>query len=220
MQKIDICNVALMRLGQPPLLSESDDTPDARRVFSQFDAALEVVLRAYPWPFAIKRKALSPLVEKPPFGYSFYYPMPPDLIRLVDVFPKNVEYAIEYTNTTQTGTINVFATNSQEFKIRYVSKEIIASALDSQVAQCVALELAGRLAIVVTENQQLRDMLHSEYMMALANARNTWAVEDYPREVQEGNWITAHEFGHHSSLDYFTQAWNPWGPDGTGVSGA
>lgn len=206
--KIEICNHALLKLGQPAIMSIDDDTPRARQCFQEFDVALGAVLRAYPWPFAIVRKVLPRSVHVPEFGYSYYYVLPPDLARVVEIFPKEAEFKIEGKN---------LATNAETIAMRYVSKDVPVEYLDDQVAEVVALSLASRLAIIITENIQLKEMLHAETELALKQARNTWAVEDYPQEVIEGNWLAVRERG--GPKEAIKHSWNPWGPDGTGVSG-
>ena len=70
--KVEICNQALLKLGQPAIMSLDDDSPRARQCFQEFEAALGATLRSYPWPFAIVRKELARRAEKPPFGFAYY----------------------------------------------------------------------------------------------------------------------------------------------------
>ena len=206
--KVEICNQALLKLGQPAIMSINDDSPRARQCFQEFESALGATLRSYPWPFAIVRKELVRKQDKPVFGFSYYYELPEDVARLIEIFSGGQKYKIEGRS---------IATNAEYVAIRYVSKNVPVEQLDEQTVDVVALNLAARLAIVITENPQLKDMLYAEMMQALAQARNTWAVEDYPQEVIEGPWLIAHESG--LIADSFKNSWNPWGPDGTGVLG-
>ena len=204
--KVEICNQALLKLGQPAIMSLDDDSPRARQCFQEFEAALGATLRSYPWPFAIVRKELARRTEKPPFGFAYYYELPVDVARIVDMYTGNFAYNIEG---------RYVATNSEYVAMRYVSKKVPVEQLDEQTVEVVSLALAARLAIIITENAQLKDMLYMEHERALAQARGTWAVEDYPQEVIEGNWLAAHDAG--SGGDFTRTTWNPWGPDGTGV---
>ena len=56
-----------------------------------------------------------------------------------------------------------------------------------------------------------------QYEMLLRQARNTWAVEDMPQSVIEGGWIPA-RYGARGGNIEIQEVFNPWGPDGTGVS--
>ena len=204
--KVEICNQALLKLGQPAIMSLDDDSPRARQCFQEFEAALGATLRSYPWPFAIVRKELARRTEKPPFGFAYYYELPEDVARIVDMYTGNFAYNIEG---------RYVATNSEYVAMRYVSKKVPVEQLDEQTVEVVSLVLAARLAIIITENAQLKDMLYMEHERALAQARGTWAVEDHPQEVIEGNWLAAHDAG--PGGDFARTTWNPWGSDGTGV---
>lgn len=206
--KVEICNQALLKLGQPAIMSIGDDSPRARQCFQEFDAALGATLRSYPWPFAIVRKRLARRVEIPAFGFKFYYEIPEDVARVVDLYTEGYRYQIEG---------KFIATDSEAVSMRYVSKKVPVEQLDEQVVDVVALLLASKLAVIITENMQLKEAIFAEHNMALALARNTWAVEDYPQTVIEGNWLDAHDAG--GGSDYLKSIWNPWGPDGRGVSG-
>ena len=206
--KVEICNQALLKLGQPAIMSIDDDSPRARQCFQEFDSALGATLRSYPWPFAIVRKELARRQDIPVFGYAYYYKLPEDVARAVEIFTHGHKYKIEG---------KCIATNAEYVAMRYVSSNTPVEHLDDQTVDVVALNLASRLAIVITENPQLKDMLYAEMMQSLQQARNTWAVEDYPQEVIEGPWLVARETG--LLADSIKNTWNPWGTDGTGVSG-
>ena len=205
--KIDICNRALLKIGQPSIMSLDDNSQLARLCLQEFDAALEATLRSYPWPFAIKRAELARMLDKPPFGPAFYYALPSDSVRLVDVFTEGFPYQIEGP---------AIATSASSVAVRYVSKSIPVSAMDAQTKDVIALTLATRLAISVTENPQLKDMLYAEAQQTLAQARNTAAVEDYPQEALEGVWLSSRSTG--QGANRYASQFNPWGPNGLGVS--
>ena len=204
--KIDICNRALLKIGQPAIMSVDDNSPTAQLCRQEFDAALEATLRSYPWPFAMKRVELARRVDRPAFGPAFYYSLPGDLLRVVEVFCGGLRYQVEGT---------AIATDAESVAIRYVSKDIPVDIIDAQTVDVIAITLAARLAITVTENPQLRDMLYAEAQQLLAQARNTWAVEDYPQEPIEGVWLPSRSAS--NSTSFFNNHWNPWGPNGKGV---
>lgn len=203
--KTDICNQALLRLGQPAIMEGSDDSVTARRVTQEFDAALGAILRIHPWPFAIARKELNRSTTTPVFGFAYYYMLPSDIARLIEVDTGSNAYQIEGT---------FIATNSAYVKIRYISKIQAMENMDDAVANTLSLYLASVLAIIITENQSLKSQLYEEYSVSLASARNIWSVEDYPQTMEESSWVVSRTNGggpqHH-------EIFNPWGADGLGV---
>lgn len=204
--KVDIANMALLKLGQPAIMSLDDNSHAAKLATQEFNAALEAILRAYPWPFAVKRVELARELNKPPFGFGYYYRIPADSVRIIDVFTNSFQYQIEGM---------LIATSSEKVAIRYVSKDTPIEYMDSLTVDVLALALAARLAITLTENPELQAGLLQQYDMQLASARSVWAVEDHPQTPIEGYWLKAHEHGMRTKADTF----NPWGPYGVGVSG-
>lgn len=204
--KVDIANMALLKLGQPAIMSLDDNSHQAKLLTQEFNSALEATLRAYPWPFATRRIELARALDKPPFGFGYYYTIPADSVRIIDIHTDGFNYQIEG---------NQIATSSEKVAIRYVSKDTPIERMDSLTGDVLALALAARLAITITENPELQAGLLQQYDMQLASARNVWAVEDYPQTPIEGYWLNAHEKGVRSKADSF----NPWGPYGIGVSG-
>lgn len=50
--KIDLCSIALLKLGENPIQSLSDDTTSARLARTLFDPVIDGLISAYPWRFA------------------------------------------------------------------------------------------------------------------------------------------------------------------------
>lgn len=53
--KIDICTMALLKLGEKPIQSLLDDTPAAQLSRTLFDPVIETLLVMHPWRFASKK---------------------------------------------------------------------------------------------------------------------------------------------------------------------
>lgn len=75
--EIEICNMALSHLGQEKGIASFVERSAAANACSQFyQITRDMVLRAFPWPFATKIQALA-LVKKNPndeWGYSYRIP--------------------------------------------------------------------------------------------------------------------------------------------------
>lgn len=206
--RVDIANMALLKLGQSPIMSLTDNAVNAQRASQEMEPALETVLRAYPWPFAIQRKELSRLLEQPLYQFKYYYKIPQDLVRIMSLNTQGDTYSLENGK---------LATNASTVHIKYVSKDLALTYMDMATRDVIACNLAARLCIIVTENPQLQNQLWQQYDILMTQARNTWAVEDMPQRVIEGGWIPA-RYGAWGDLGV-EETFNPWGPDGKGVSG-
>ncbi len=210
--KTDIANMALLKLGQPAIMSMEDNSHQARLCAQEFGAALEAILRAYPWPFAIRRKELNRMIDKPPFGPRYYYQIPADSVRVIEWHTESFPYQVEGDKVL---------CNAERVAIRYVSRDIEIAKLDIQTVDVVATELAIRLCIIIKEDMELLSQLMAQQVKQMADARHSWAQEDHPQEVIEGDWLVARVsestlIGGRALRTY--EVFNPWGPDGKGVT--
>lgn len=76
--KIEICNLALGFLGEPPIADMDEKAPSAEACKLYFRPALSELLREHPWNFAATRERLVPL-ELPSawaneYTYAYAYP--------------------------------------------------------------------------------------------------------------------------------------------------
>ena len=57
--KIDLCSMALLKLGEKSIQSLLDDTPSAQLSRTLFDPVIDALLASHPWRFACKRFDLT-----------------------------------------------------------------------------------------------------------------------------------------------------------------
>ena len=57
--KIDMCSMALLKLGESPIQSLLDDTPAAQLGRTLFDPVIDALLASHPWHFATKNFELT-----------------------------------------------------------------------------------------------------------------------------------------------------------------
>ncbi|MCL1892237.1 MAG: hypothetical protein FWF97_03045 [Alphaproteobacteria bacterium] len=61
--KIDICSIALLKLGEKPIQSFNDDSSAAQVARTLFETAIDSLLASHPWKFAQKKFTLSKTSE-------------------------------------------------------------------------------------------------------------------------------------------------------------
>lgn len=83
--RIDIVNIALTMMGEAPITSLADDAPQALLMKTHYDIARDATLEAYEWSFAIRRFVPAQSVEAPEWGWSYAYPIPSDILRVLQV---------------------------------------------------------------------------------------------------------------------------------------
>lgn len=57
--KIDLCSMALLKLGEQPIQSLVEDSPAAQLSRTLFDSVVDMLLAMHPWRFACKRFELT-----------------------------------------------------------------------------------------------------------------------------------------------------------------
>jgi len=82
MDRVTIINRALGRIGCLAIQSDAEPGPAGVEVVNTYDAVLEDILSKYPWHFATRFEALSPLTDTPPLGWKTQFLMPPSRLAL------------------------------------------------------------------------------------------------------------------------------------------
>lgn len=176
----EICNLALVIIGQEPIIT-LDDTSKAARLCSRlYQPTLDALLRAYPWSFAIRRVKLAQEVETPIFGFLYQYALPSDCVRIVSTSIPCNNYVVEG---------NKILTDEPMVELRYVHKTESANDFDAQFIQVLALRLAKMMCQSLTADQDLYVKIAQQEVQAIVLAQNTNAIETSPQPVIEGNWI-------------------------------
>jgi hypothetical protein len=142
-QTLDICNAALVRIGEKPINSLDDDSPAARIVKLRYRAVFDFVLTLHPFSSALHRIKLLPdaLYEKV-LHYSYRYAVPNDCLRFLEVYDKNGEHLHDFELEG-----NSILTNATDFiALRYVRRVTDENLIDFGLGQLIALNLAWDIA--------------------------------------------------------------------------
>ena len=179
----DIVNTALDYLGQAPIVSFDERSPNAARARRMWAGARDGVLRAHIWKCAQKRVRLARLAARPVFGFAIQYQLPPDFLRLVATEPGNARFSIEGTR---------IMADVPELCIAYVARVEKANLFDAALRDCLALKLAAMMAYGATASTSLSQALEAQYRDRLKEARSADAREGEPQtHAGPGNWAAA-----------------------------
>lgn len=178
---IDICNSALDKVGQTPIMSLTDGNKAAKLCNRNWPLVRDKVLRACGWNFAIKRAVLAPSVTAPAWGFGASFPLPTDLLRLVDVLDHTTdEYQVEGRS---------ILANGSALYIRYVARVEDPNVYDSMFCESAALALAVELCEPMTQSTSKLQALVSLYDDSIAVAKSADAQENPPARFEEDSWI-------------------------------
>ncbi len=195
MDKIEICNLALSRIGVDNVISLTEASESARACLQFYDHCRRVVLRKYPWTWATRRVQLAELSDKPiDWEHSYRYPAKCACLRkLYNAEGTNVpEYTGYVIGADSSG--RVIWTNVKCSIAEYTADVEDSTLFDEQFAEALSWKLAAAVAFKLTGNAQLSQMAEQQYnALFLDAAANNDDEQNAPR--REPYTLIAARFG-------------------------
>lgn len=180
--KIDICNSALIKIGQSRISSITEDTKAAIFCNQQYATLRDEVLYSHPWNFAVRRVELGLLATAPAFEFDNQFQLPSNCLRVLETDDTDMIYVIEGRN---------LLTNWDTVKIKYIERITDESQFNPAFAEALALRMAWDLAYPLVESVSLQDRMAAAYEAFLAQARSFDAQEGTPEEMNSDTWLNA-----------------------------
>lgn len=184
--EIEICNLALTRIGHSMITALSEASVEASLCKLHYAMTRDVVLRAHPWNFAIRRVMLAQDTDTPAFEYEYQYSLPSDFLKVVrtdlDAEGYSVDYRIESRKLlTSEGTIG----------IEYIAQITDVAQFDALFVDCLAARLAAEIGQKLSDNAALVRTAWEVYGEKIREARSVDAQEGTPRDIIADEWLTA-----------------------------
>ncbi len=177
-----VCNRALSKIGdEAVVLSLDDETKAARYCKALYADTRDFVLRSYPWRFALKRYVLAPLKDRPPFGYSRWFALPSDCLRVWKVAGCD-RYQVEGRRVLADGDV---------FSFTGISRIEDATRFDPMFVEALALRLAAELAVPLAASVALKENLVKEYQQFVQQAKTASAMEGAQDVCSPLGWLEA-----------------------------
>lgn len=184
--EVQICNLALQKLGQPALISLADNTRAGRECSNAYGPARDAVLRDHVWNFAVERAELAELSTAPAWGYAAQYQMPSDCLRLLEVEDDNL-----YPWKLEGGKILTDA--PAPIYIKYLKRVTDTTQFDSLFIHALASRLAYELAEALTQSNTKKDAAAQDYSALLRMAKKADGQENTPDDRPEDDWVTVRD---------------------------
>ncbi len=157
--KTDIANEALLRIGEPRIVS-IDDTTNLNAVFltTIWENTVKEVASEIPWKCFTARASLTASATVPAFGWTKSFPLPVDCLRVLYVngfsAPAPDYYSVEGTNvltdeTSATLVYTAYITDTTKYHPLFI--------------EALAIYLASKLAIVRRQDTDLAAKLTEQY---------------------------------------------------------
>lgn len=147
--KIDLCCMALLKLGEQPIQSLTDDRPAAQLARTLFDSVINTLLASHPWRFA---QCKAELIKNSDGNFV----IPADCLRIIKC------------NGELIGDTIIAPTDSVQ--ITYIKKTDVAS-FPNYFAALAATKLAMEFCIPLLADQNVFRMLAALYESEMQNAK-------------------------------------------------
>lgn len=184
----EICNLALMRLGEPSIMSINEQNKRANALKSCFDLVRDMVLQDHPWNFAIKRTSLAKLTAVPESGYANSFQLPTDCLRVLGLVGDghNVDITLNYKIEGQQ-----LQTDENVAQIKYIARITDTGRFTARFCSVLAARLALEISYSLVKSPNLQQMAMKVYQTELSAAKALDAQEDSPEVYQCNPWIEA-----------------------------
>lgn len=170
-----ICNAALSMIGADSILALDDSTKNARHCLNVYEQTRRALLRSHPWSCAVKRVQLSPLANKPAYGYDNAFALPGDFVRVIEC--NAYSYCIEG---------RAILCRESVLQLRYVYDNTDESSWDGLLVEAMSLSLAAKLAKPITGSSAESESKSAELRALLKQARAINGQE-YPSQTLDAN---------------------------------
>lgn len=175
MNQVEICNIALLRLGHDRTIADLDEqSAEAGFLRAFWDSARRATLRAFNWNFALKTVALAELSETSD-EWDHVYALPAKCLRaleLVNVSSKAPENRLPYEIRGR----KVY-TDQTEAVLKYVEDLEDENLFDSEFVDALAYRLAAEMAGPLTQDRARRADMFQLYRVQISEAQAADASE-------------------------------------------
>ena len=183
--KVDICNLALVALGQTTIMSIDQKAPRAEKCAAIFDMVRDIELSSHNWKFATKYQTLAQSSTDPSFTYDNSFQLPSDYLKLVSLDSSSIEYKIVGDK---------LYTNEDEIGLIYIFRETDTANFSSEFIDLLAARIARDLAWSITNNKSTMVAMYESYTITRRRAIAIDSQQGTPNKVQGTSWITARRY--------------------------
>lgn len=169
MNQVEICNMALLRLGHDRTIADLEEqSAEAGYLKTFWDTARKSVLRAHDWNFAIRTVELAALIEESD-EWDYVYTLPSKCLRaleIVNVYSKAPEHRIPFEIRAK----KVY-TDQNAAVLKYVEDTDDENSFDSEFVDALVYRLAAEVAGPLTQDMQRQARMIELYRLQIGEAK-------------------------------------------------
>lgn len=185
--KVDLCNMAIGRLGNYGTVSDIDTPENDKEIVCAlwYDISRQAFLKMSMPNFAIARKRVAQVVETPPYPFTYSYEYPSDALKILgigSVEDKRNNYTVEanriYTNELYTSGM----------PIRYIKDITDVTAMSSEFKMAFSWYLAGNIALEVTQDLSKVNQIEQVLPSKISELSGLNAQENMPIRISNSRF--------------------------------
>lgn len=171
MNQVEICNMALLRLGHDRLIADLEEqSAEAGYLKVFWDNCRRTALRAHAWNFAVATVTLAALAETSD-EYDYVYSLPVKCLRAVEVvnpYSKAPEDRIPYE--IRGGKVY---TDQADARLKYIVDVDDENRFDAEFIDALVYLLASEVAGPLTQDRARRADMYQLYKLRISDAKAT-----------------------------------------------
>lgn len=184
---IEICNNALLDLGEEAIASLTDNTKAARLCNQRWPAVRDAVLRAHPWNCATAQAELAASSEAPAWRYGRRFPLPTDCLRVLEVQCQGAGLAAWEVQEAA-----ILCDEDGPLDVAYIRRIEDPRLFDPLLGETLTARLTATLAYPITASTSLAQAFWAIYAEKLREARGVDAREAAPMPAPAPtSWLNA-----------------------------
>lgn len=200
--EVTICNAALQLIKHSKRITGLDQgTKEANACEEVYEELRDALLSLHDWNFATRRVKLARTTSTPAFEWKYEYQQPADFLRLSGIWDNSsargrVPYKIEGGG---------ILADAEEMYLKYVWRVTDPNLMIPLFRLALSKLLASRLAVGLSQSVSLSEKMWDQYIDEdLPTAKSADAIQDYPDDLPESEWITVRYSGDHADLTVST----------------
>lgn len=191
---VQICNMALTRIGQSQTIDSIDEQSLAAELCSlHYEDARDAVLRDFDWPFAEARVYLAD-IGSPPTNWCYRYRYPTDCLKARRIaIPGNenptADERIPFKIIHADGG-RAIVTNQPQAELVYTVKVEDTTYFDPLFVSSLAWRLASEIAMGLQARPENFSAAQQQYLFSLGQAQAVALAEEQRMPLPESEFIT------------------------------
>jgi hypothetical protein len=182
-----ICNRALEKLGEQPIVSINDESKQAQALKRVYGETLNALLTEHPWHFAKKRAALAAAATAPDWGFAYAYPVPADFLRLLAI-ENGAAFSLEADAVAPQA---ILSDVPPPLRVLYLYAVGDSGRLPPHFVEAFASKLAFDICEDLTQSNTKKDMMSQLFLADLAKAKRINGLQKSPEGFSAFSWLAA-----------------------------